>query len=64
MLMDHNNLCRFINTKSLSSRQGQWAQELFRYYFRIYNRQGKANNSVDALSCFSQRSQDKKNIAS
>ena len=29
VLMDHNNLCRFMDTKSLSSRQVRWAQELF-----------------------------------
>ncbi len=35
MLIDHNNLQRFMDTKSLSSRQVRWAQELSRYYFRI-----------------------------
>ncbi len=35
MFTDHNNLQRFIDTKSLSSRQVWWAQELSRYYFRI-----------------------------
>ena len=29
VLTDHNNLRQFIDTKSLSSRQVQWAQELF-----------------------------------
>ena len=32
---DHNNLRRFMDTKSLSSRQVHYAQELFRYHFRI-----------------------------
>ena len=59
VLTDHNNLCRFIDTKSLSSRQVRWAQELSRYHFRIDYRQGKANAAVDALSRFPQRSQDK-----
>ena len=35
VLTDHNNLCRFMDTKSLSSRQVRWAQELSRYHFRI-----------------------------
>ena len=29
VLIDHNNLRRFINTKSFSFRQVCWAQELF-----------------------------------
>ncbi len=32
---DHNNLQYFMDTKILSSRQVQWAQELSRYHFRI-----------------------------
>ena len=55
---DHNNLRRFMDTKSLSSRQVCWAQELSRYHFQIDYRQGKANAAADALSRFSQRSQD------
>ena len=35
VLTDHNNLRRFMDTKSLSSRQVRWAQELSRYHFRI-----------------------------
>ena len=35
VLTDHNNLCRFMDTKSLSSRQVRWAQELSRYHFQI-----------------------------
>ena len=35
ILTDHNNLCCFMNTKSLSSRQVRWAQKLFCYHFRI-----------------------------
>ncbi len=45
-----------MNTKSLSSRQVQWAQELLRYHFRIDYRQGKANRAADALSRYPQRS--------
>ena len=33
---DHNNLRRFMDTKSLSSRQVRWAQELSQYHFQIY----------------------------
>ena len=55
---DLNNLWCFINTKSLSSRQVRWAQELSWYHFRIDYSQGKANAAADTLSRFSQRSQD------
>ena len=60
VLTDHNNLRRFMDTKSLSSRQVRWAQELFRYHFRIDYWQSKANRAADALSCFPQWSQAKK----
>ena len=46
-----------MDTKSLSSRQVRWAQELSRYHFRIDYRQGKANAAADALSRFPHRSQ-------
>ena len=55
-LTDHNNFRRFMDTKSLSSRQVRWAQELSRYHFRIDYRKGKANGAADALSRFPQRS--------
>ena len=29
VFIDHNNLCCFMDTKSLSSKQVRWAQELF-----------------------------------
>ena len=45
-----------MDTKSLSSRQVRWAQELSRYHFRIDYRQGKANGAADALSRYPQRS--------
>ena len=35
VLTDHNNLCCFMDTKKLSSKQVRWAQKLSRYYFRI-----------------------------
>ena len=56
VLTDHNNLRRFMETKSLSSRQVRWAQELSRYHFRIDYRQGKANGAAVALSRYPQRS--------
>ena len=61
VVTDHNILCRFINTKSLSSRQVRWAQELSRYHFQIDYYQGKANTAADALSRFPQRCQDEEN---
>ena len=57
---NHNIFRRFMDTKSLSSRQVRWAQELSRYHFQIDYRQGKANTAADALSRFPQRSQDEK----
>ena len=59
VLTNHNNLHWFIDTKSLSSKQVRWAQELSRYHFRIDYCQDKANGAADALFCFPQRSQDK-----
>ena len=43
-----------MDTKSLSSRQVCWSQELSRYYFRIDYCQGKANGAADALSRYPQ----------
>ncbi len=45
-----------MDTKSLSSRQVQWAQELSRYHFRIDYRQGIANGAADVLSRYPQQS--------
>ncbi len=59
ILTDHNNLCQWIDTKSLSSCQICWVQELFQYHFQINYCQGKANAIADALSHFPQRSQVK-----
>ena len=56
VLTNHNNLRQFMNTKSFSSRQVRWAQELFRYYIQIDYRQGKANAAVDILSWYPQQS--------
>ena len=62
VLTDHNNVRRFIDTKSLSSHQIRWAQELFCYCFRINYCQSKPNRATDALSCYFQRSQGKEKI--
>ena len=52
VFIDHNKLCYFMNTKSLSSRQVHWVQQLFQYYFQIDYFQNKANVATDALSQF------------
>ena len=62
MLTNYNNLRWFMDTKSLSSRQVRWAQELSRFYFRINYRQGKANSAADALSRYPKRSRGEEEI--
>ena len=47
-----------MDTKSLSSRQVRWAQELSRYHFQINYCQEKANAAADALLKFPQQSQN------
>ena len=59
VLTNLNNVRRFMDTKSLSSKQVRWAQELFKYHFRIDYCQAKVNEAADALSRFSQRNKDK-----
>ena len=49
VLTDYNNLQHFIDTKSLSFKQVQLAQELSRYHFQIDYWQSKANEAADAL---------------
>ena len=56
VLINYNNLRQFIDTKSLSSKQVRWAQELSRYHFQINYRQGKANGAIDILSQYLQQS--------
>ena len=60
ILTNHNNLRRFMETKSLSSKQVRWAQELSRYHFQIDYYQGKANKAADALSRYPQQSAEEK----
>ncbi len=48
-----------MDTKSLSSRQVRWAQELSKYHFWIDYSQRKANAVADTLSRFPQTSQAK-----
>ena len=62
VLTNHNNLRRFIDTKSLSSCPFCWAQELSRYHFRIDYHQDKANGAADALFRYLQRSQSEEEI--
>ena len=52
-----------MDTKSLSSCQIRWAQELLKYYFRIDYCQSKANRAINALSCFPQRNFNKEKKA-
>ena len=52
VLTDYNNLRCFMDTKSLSSQQVCWAQELSRYHFQINYCQNKTNVAADALSRF------------
>ena len=54
VLTNHKNLCWFMETKSLSSRQVRWAQELSRYHLQIDYCQSKANGAADALSQYPQ----------
>lgn len=49
-----------MDTKSLSSRQVRWAQELSCYYFQINYCQEKANGAADALSRFFQQDNEEK----
>ena len=60
VLIDHNNLWQFMDTKSLSSRQVRWAQEFSRYHFQIDYCQGKANGAEDTLSRFLQQDNKEK----
>ena len=49
VLINHNNLRWFMDTKSLSFKQVCWAQELSCYHFQIDYCQGKVNEAADAL---------------
>ena len=60
VLINHNNLCRFMDIKSLSFCQVWWAQKLSRYYFQIDYCQKKANGAADALSRFFQQDDKEK----
>ena len=61
ILPDYNNLRRFIDTKSLRSRQIRLAQEFSCYPFQTDYRPGKTNGSADVLSHFPQRNQAEEN---
>ena len=62
LLTNYNNLRQFIDTKSLSSRQVHWAQELSCYSFCINHCQSKANRVADVLFHYFQWSQGKEEI--
>jgi len=47
VLMNHNNLCEFINIKTLNEQQAQWAVRLAVFNFVIKHRSDKTN-SADA----------------
>ena len=49
VLTDYNNLCEFMNVKSLNRRQIRWAVKLTVYDFVILHHSGKSN-SANALS--------------
>ena len=53
ILINCNNVFRFIDIKSLSSCHVCWAQELFKYCFWIDYCQEKAKKTADTLSSFS-----------
>ena len=59
MLTNHNNLWRFIDIKSLSSKQVCWTQKLSKYHFWIDYCQGKANRAANTMSRFSQINHNK-----
>ena len=48
ILIDYQNLNRFMITISLSQRQIRWIQKLFKYYFKI-NYRSKTKNSTNEL---------------
>ena len=54
LLTNYNNLRKFMNTKSLSSKQVCKVQQLFSYHFQIDYCQDKSNRAADALSQYLQ----------
>ena len=62
VLTHYNNLCQFIDIKSLSSRQVHWAQKLSCYHFQINYHQGKVNKAANTLSQYLQQSAEEKKI--
>ena len=57
---NYNNLCRFLDIKSLSFRQICWAQELFQYQFRKNYYQDKVNKVAFALYRYPKQNAEKK----
>ena len=62
VLTDYNNLHWFMDTKSLSSRQVRWAQELSFYHFHVNYHQSNTNRAADGLTRYPQQRQGKREI--
>ena len=60
VLTDYNNLSCFMDTKSLSSKQVCWTQELSCYHFCIDYWQSKTNGAVNTLSQYPQQNAEEK----
>ena len=50
---NHNNLRRYMDTKSFSSKQVYWVQELSRYHFWINYYSSKAKWAINVLFQYS-----------
>ena len=57
ILIDHNNIYLFMDTKCLSFCQVWWAYKLAQYHFWIDYCQRKANGAANKLSRFLQSNQ-------
>ena len=62
VLINHNKLRRFIDTKSLSFRQVRWDHEVSCYHFWIDYCQDKANGAANALSEYPQQNEEKEEV--
>ena len=62
VFIDHNNLCWFMDTKSLNSKQIRLAQKLSYYHFQIDYCQGKANGATNVLFYYPQRNAEEEKI--
>lgn len=55
LLIYHNNVRLFMNTKHMISQQVCLAQKLLKFYFQLDYYDGKANEAIDAISQYFQR---------